>query len=88
MAPKRPKRPRDPSQLAKRILDLATGESEEVRQTRPSKGKDPAAVALGRKGGYKGGKSRAARLSEAERSRIAAHAARTRWGHKDGESES
>lgn len=41
------KRPRDPNQLGKLIVDLATGEAEEPD---PDEGKDPAAVALGRKG--------------------------------------
>ena len=52
---KPPKRPRDPNQLAKLIVDIATGEEE----TMPPTGKDPAAVALGRKGGLKGGDARA-----------------------------
>ena len=41
--------------------------------------KNPAAVALGRLGGLKGGKARAARLTPERRSEIAAHAARKRW---------
>ena len=44
------------------------------------KGKNPAAVALGRLGGLKGGKARAEKLSKRERSRIATRAARARWG--------
>jgi hypothetical protein len=42
-------------------------------------GKDPAAVALGRKGGLKGGKARAAKLSAEQRSEIAKRAASARW---------
>jgi hypothetical protein len=42
-------------------------------------GKDPAAVALGRKGGLKGGKARAEKLTPEQRSRIAKKAADTRW---------
>lgn len=42
-------------------------------------GKNPAAVALGRLGGLKGGKSRAAKLSAAERKAIAEKAASARW---------
>ncbi len=42
-------------------------------------GKNPAAVALGRLGGLKGGKARAAKLSSAQRSRIARRAAAQRW---------
>jgi hypothetical protein len=41
--------------------------------------KDPAAVALGRKGGLKGGKARAASLSKTRRTEIARGAARARW---------
>jgi len=44
----KPKRPRDPNQRAKSIVDIATGESTDAD---PNEGKDPAAVALGRKGG-------------------------------------
>ena len=70
-----PKRPRDPNQRAKLIVDIATGEAEpEKPDTR-----DPAAVALGRKGGLKGGKARAAKLSPEKRSEIAKKAAEARW---------
>ena len=41
--------------------------------------KDSAAVALGRRGGLKGGKARAAKLTAAERSEIAKRAAAARW---------
>jgi hypothetical protein len=71
-----PKRPRDPNQLAKLILDIATGE--EIDQS-PDEGKDPAAIARGRKGGQKGGKARAEALTEEERSEIARKAANARW---------
>jgi len=42
-------------------------------------GKNPLAVALGRMGGLKGGKARAAKLSAAERSESAKRAAQARW---------
>lgn len=42
-------------------------------------GKDPAAVELGRKGGLKGGKARAKKLTAKERSDIAKKAAEARW---------
>jgi hypothetical protein len=42
-------------------------------------GKNPAAVALGRLGGAKGGKARAAKLTATERSKIARKAAQIRW---------
>jgi hypothetical protein len=70
------KRPRDPNQLAKLIVDIATGE---VEDTPVDDGKDPAAVALGRKGGLKGGKARAERMTSEERSASARRAARARW---------
>lgn len=74
---KNPKRPRDTNRLAKSIVDLAIGEVEEVN---PDEGKDPAAVALGRKGGLKGGKARAANMTKEERSEAARKAAKARWG--------
>ena len=72
----KPKRPRDANKLAKAIVDLTTGEAEEVD---PDEGKDPAAVALGRKGGLKGGKARAASMTKEERSEAARKAAQARW---------
>lgn len=46
--------------------------------------KNPAAVALGRLGGAKGGKARAASLTPKQRSQIAQMAAKARWGKKKG----
>jgi hypothetical protein len=43
--------------------------------------KNPAAVALGRLGGLKGGKARAEKLTPAKRKAIAEKAAAKRWGH-------
>ena len=68
-----PKRPRDPNQLAKLVVDIATGEagdtvSESKRHPSPK-----------RKGGIKGGKARAKRLTPAERADIARLAAQARW---------
>jgi hypothetical protein len=74
---KKPKRPRDANQLAKFITDVATGE-EELPELKDD-GKNPAAVALGRLGGKKGGKARAASLTPKQRSEIAKKAARKRW---------
>jgi hypothetical protein len=71
-----PKRPRDPNQLAKSIIDIATGEKPEHD---PGAGKDPAAVALGRKGGLKGGAARAASLTPEQRADAAKKAADARW---------
>lgn len=75
----KPKRPRDPNQLAKFIAGIATGE---VELPKTDEGKNPAAIALGRKGGLKGGKARAAKLSKSERSKIAKIAATARWKNK------
>ena len=72
----KPKRPRDTNQLAKLIVDIATGEASEPKA---DDGKDPAAVALGRKGGLKGGAARAKQLTPAKRSAIAKKAAKARW---------
>lgn len=72
--------PRDANQLAKMVVDLATGNAPaEPEATGPQK--NPAAVALGKLGGAKGGKARAAKLSPAKRKAIAKKAAAKRWGH-------
>lgn len=68
-----PKRPRDPNQLAKMIVDLTTGnpiveEPESVKQK------------AGRLGGLKGGEARAKALTPAKRKAIARKAAQARWG--------
>jgi len=73
---KHPKRPRDPVQLAKLILDIAIGEKTDPS---PHEGKNPAAVALGRLGGLKGGNARAASLSDKRKSEIGKTAAKARW---------
>jgi hypothetical protein len=66
-----PKRPRDPNQLAKLIVDIATGDQIEALP-RP---KDEAAQALGKKGG----KARAASITPERRAEIARKAAAKRW---------
>jgi hypothetical protein len=78
--PKRSSKPRDLNSLAARIVDEATGEATEPdskSDTGPEK--DPAAVSLGRRGGLKGGKARAKKLTAKQRSEIARKAAATRW---------
>ena len=70
------KRPHDVNELARQIVDEATGEAPPFD---PDAGKDPAAVALGRKGGLKGGRARAAKLTPEERSEASRKAARARW---------
>jgi hypothetical protein len=77
---KKSTRPRDTNQLAKSIVDLATGEAENTAPV--PDGKNPAAVALGRLGGLKGGKARAESLTAKKRSEIAKKAAQTRWSKK------
>jgi hypothetical protein len=72
----KPKRPKDTNQKAKFILDLITGEKEDPKT---DDGKNPAAVALGRLGGLKGGKARANKLSPEKRKEIAKKAAQKRW---------
>ena len=63
----------DANQLAASIVGKATGQ-----RSKP-KHKNPAAVALGRLGGMKGGKARAASLTSEQRSEIAKKAAEARW---------
>jgi hypothetical protein len=70
------KRPRDPNQLAKLIVDIATGQIEDRPPTPEEQGKDPAAAALGRKGG----KARAKSMTAKRRKEIAKLAATRRWG--------
>ena len=77
------KRSSDPNELAKQLVDEATGE--ELKYD-PDEGKDPAAVALGRKGGLKGGKARAANMTPEERSAAARKAAAARWQRSDSDS--
>jgi hypothetical protein len=75
----RSRRPRDPNQLGKLIVDIATGEAEEQET---EAGKNPAAVELGRKGGLKGGKARASKMTPDERSTAAKRAAQSRWSKR------
>lgn len=82
MTSKTPKRPRDLNQWAKRMLDIATGEAGDAASTPADEGKDPAAVALGRRGGLKGGKARAASMTPERRAEVARAAAQKRWGKK------
>jgi hypothetical protein len=80
MAIKRLPRPRDPIQLGKLMVDIATGQVEDrLPESLPDPTKNPAAVALGKLGGPKGGAARAAKLSPEQRSEIARKAAAKRW---------
>jgi hypothetical protein len=75
MAEKLKRRPRDPLALAKLIGDIATGQTPDTELDE----RNPAAVALGRLGGAKGGKARADKLTPAKRREIARKAAQKRW---------
>jgi len=75
MADKHLKRPRDFSQAAKLVVDIASGQVEDREPTPEEQGKDPAASALGRRGGEARSKS----LSSERRAEIAKKAAATRW---------
>jgi len=75
----RPKRPRDPNELAFQVFQEAIGERP---RENPDEGKNPAAVALGRLGGAKGGKARAAKMTPEERAESARKAAAARWSSK------
>jgi len=72
------KTPNDPNTLAAFIVKAATEEA----TTPDAPAKNPHAVALGRLGGLKGGKARAAKLSAAKRKRIAKKAAGVRWSRE------
>jgi hypothetical protein len=79
MSSHRPKRPRDPNQLAKAIIDIATGNAPPEVDSEPS-----AAAQLGRLGGLKGGRMRAEKLTPQQRQEIARMAAAARWRKNDG----
>jgi hypothetical protein len=86
MTEKRLKRPRDPVKLGKLIGDILTGQVEDKAEPRPEDmKKDPAAVSLGRRGGLKGGKARAQKLSSEQRSEIARKAVAARWARRKPE---
>jgi len=71
------RRPRDVNSLAASIVNDATDEAEPPSPD-PDR-KDPAAVSLGRRGGLKGGRARAEKLTPEQRSTIARKAAAARW---------
>jgi hypothetical protein len=77
--PKRSRKPTDLNKLAASIVDEATDDAPPADDE-----KDPAAVALGRKGGEKGGRARADRMTPEERTEAARRAAQARWSRPDG----
>jgi hypothetical protein len=76
---KKKKPAKDTQQLARSVLDAIAPDAE-PKADKPEK--NAAAVALGRLGGLKGGKARAAKLTAAKRKAIAKKAAQTRWEGK------
>lgn len=81
--------PRDPMQRAKKTLDFIIERSESpsapktpAKSKPKEKEKNPAAVALGRLGGLKGGKVRAQRMTPEQRSEAARKAVQARWAKK------
>jgi hypothetical protein len=72
---------KDFNELAASIVRRATGEEEEQGNCPTTPAKNPAAVALGKLGGKKGGPG-AKKLSARKRKQIATAAARARWGKK------
>ena len=78
--PKRSGTPHDFTTIARRVVERAIGEKLDGSPLDdPLKGKNPAAVALGKLGGAKGGAARAKALSPAKRKAIAKQAADARW---------
>jgi hypothetical protein len=82
--PTRSSKPKDHdfAAVARRVVEQTIGEHLDGTPLEdPNKGKNPAAVALGKLGGAKGGAARAAALSPAKRKAIAKKAAARRWGN-------
>lgn len=75
------KEPRDVNELAFDVVRSLTSDEPPAKEEQPEK--NPAAVELGRLGGLKGGKARAAKLSAKKRSEIAKKAAAVRWNLGD-----
>jgi hypothetical protein len=76
--PKQPKNPTDPNLLARSVVEAAIGQS-----LSPQSPISAYLAEIGRKGGLKGGKARAAKLSSSRRTQIAKKAALSRWSKKD-----
>ena len=77
--PKRSSKQKDHQELARHVLDAVVPDAEPTVPPKPEKVKNPAAVALGRLGGLKGGNARAAKLTAEQRAEIARKAAQKRW---------
>jgi len=81
--PAKKKPAKNHQQIARQVLDAVIPDAEAAVE-KPAK--NPAAVALGRLGGLKGGKARAEKLSAARRKAIAKKAAQKRWSRFKGKS--
>lgn len=81
---KRPKRPKDVNEWARRMVEESTENSQlAVSPSEPTPSQISAVMAvLGRKGGQIGGKRRLETLTPAERSEFASKAAKARWGKR------
>jgi hypothetical protein len=76
------KRPRDPNQPAKWIVDMSTGQATEAPASPPPPAPTDISAymaAIGRKGGQIGGKRRMKTMTKEQRSKVASKAARARW---------
>ena len=81
IVPRRSSKDHDFMTVGRRVVEQAIGEHMDgTPLENPNAGKNPAAVALGKLGGAKGGAARAAALSPAKRKAIARKAAKARWG--------
>jgi hypothetical protein len=83
--PKRSRKQKDTQQLARSVLDTIAPDAEPKRKQvskKVKKAKNPAAVALGRLGGLKGGKARAEKLTKKQLSDSARKAAKARWENR------
>jgi len=76
------KKKRNPSDISVLAYQIVKDATEEVKEEIPIKEKNPAAVALGRLGGLKGGKARAEKLSKKELREWGRKAAKARWSKK------
>jgi hypothetical protein len=79
------KPPKDPNKLAFEIVRMSTEEPEPEQPVEPPKQRSAISeylAEIGRKGGLKGGKARAEKLTPEQRKEIAQKAAKKRWGNK------
>jgi hypothetical protein len=80
--PNRSRKQADYQQIARRTLDTVTPDAEPPKMKKKAAKKNPAAVALGRLGGKKGGHARAAKLTKEQLSESARKAANARWKNR------